>query len=57
MKVNAILVLHNDVHSNRLNPATYTILKMVAEKFAAAGDGGDVWKHVVLAYAKCILIS
>mmetsp|Transcript_9812 Transcript_9812/g.32200 ORF Transcript_9812/g.32200 Transcript_9812/m.32200 type:complete len:458 (-) Transcript_9812:399-1772(-) len=52
-KVNAILVLHNDVHSNRLNPATYTILKMVAEKFAAAGDGGDVWKHVILAYAKC----
>ena len=45
--IHAIVVIHNDVHSNRLNPATYTILKMVGEKFAAAGDGGAVWNHVV----------
>ena len=32
--IHAILVLHNDVHSNRLNPATYTVLKMIGEKFA-----------------------
>ena len=29
--VNTILVLHNDVLSNRLNPATYTILKAARE--------------------------
>ena len=34
--IHAILVLHNDVHSNRLNPATYTVLKMIGEKFAKA---------------------
>lgn len=34
--VHAILVLHNDVLSNRLNPATYQILKMVDEKFSKA---------------------
>jgi len=51
--INAILVIHNDVHSNRLNPATYTILKMIGEKFAAAGDGHSVWRHVIVAYSKC----
>jgi len=49
--VHAILVLHNDVVSNRLNPATYQILKMVDEKFANAG--GNVWKHVLVGYSKC----
>ena len=49
--VNTILVLHNDVISNRLNPATYQILKMVDEKFKKAG--GSVWKHVVIGYSKC----
>jgi hypothetical protein len=41
------------VHSNRLNPATYTILKMIGEKFAAAGDGHSVWRHVIVGYSKC----
>ena len=49
--IHTILVLHNDVISNRLNPATYQILKMVDEKFAKAGT--SVWKHVVLGYSKC----
>lgn len=49
--VHAILVLHNDVVSNRLNPATYQILKMVDEKFSKAG--GSVWNHVVIGYSKC----
>ena len=49
--VHAIVVLHNDVHSNRLNPATYTILKMIGEKFAKAEK--SVWKHVVVCYSKC----
>ena len=49
--VHAILVLHNDVVSNRLNPATYQILKMVDEKFSKAGT--SVWGHVVVGYSKC----
>jgi len=49
--VHAIVVLHNDVHSNRLNPATYTILKMIGEKFAKAEK--SVWNHVVICYSKC----
>ena len=49
--IHAILVLHNDVHSNRLNPATYTVLKMIGEKFAKAE--ASCWKHVVVAYSKC----
>ena len=36
-------VLHNDVHSNRLNPATYTILKMVGEKFLKSEV--SCWRH------------
>ena len=35
--IHAILVLHNDVLSNRLNPATYQVLKMIDEKFVKAG--------------------
>jgi len=49
--VHTILVLHNDVISNRLNPATYQILKMVDEKFKKANT--SVWEHVVVAYSKC----
>jgi len=37
--------------SNRLNPATQTVLKMVGEKFAKAES--SVWKNVVIAYSKC----
>mgnify|MGYP001310567116 CR=1 FL=1 len=44
-------VLHNDVHSNRLNPATYTILKMIGEKFAKSEV--SPWKHVIVGYSKC----
>jgi len=49
--IHAILVLHNDVHSNRLNPATYTVLKMIGEKFAKSEV--SCWKHVVVGYSKC----
>jgi len=51
--VHTLLVLHNDVIANRLNPATYQILKMVDEKFEKAGVNGSVWEHVVVAYSKC----
>ena len=55
--VNAILVLHNDVASNRLNPATYQILKMIDEKFKETTGADDepisVWDHVIVAYSKC----
>ncbi|KAL1508620.1 hypothetical protein AB1Y20_004717 [Prymnesium parvum] len=49
--IHALVVVHNDVTSNRLNPATQTILKMIAEKFAKADT--SVWKNVVIAYSKC----
>jgi len=49
--LHAILVLHNDVLSNRLNPATYQILKMVDEKFQKAG--ASVWEHVIVGFSKC----
>jgi len=49
--VHALLVVHNDVASNRLNPATYQLLKMVDEKFSKAGH--SVWEHVVIGYSKC----
>lgn len=49
--VHAILVIHNDVHANRLNPATYDILQMLDHKFAKANR--SVWSHVVVAYSKC----
>ncbi|KAH8044276.1 hypothetical protein JL720_17133 [Aureococcus anophagefferens] len=41
----------NDPYANRLNPATYTILKMLDEKFRDASS--SVWKHVVFAYSRC----
>lgn len=31
--LNLVLVVHNDVHSNRLNPATYELLKKVISFF------------------------
>jgi hypothetical protein len=49
--IHVLLILHNDPTSNRLNPATYTILKMIDAKFAETGE--EVWKHVVVAYSKC----
>jgi len=49
--VHMIVVVHNDVMSNRLNPATQTILKMIGEKFAKAES--SVWSNVVIAYSKC----
>lgn len=51
-KVHTILVLHDNIISNRLNPATYAILQMVDEKFGG-GDGNSVWDHVVVAYSQC----
>lgn len=64
-RVHAIVVVHNDVHSNRLNPATYELLRKVDEMFAThdtngsqtAGTDGrtttSVWEHVVVCYSKC----
>jgi len=51
--VHAILVLHNDVYSNRLNPATYQVLKLVDEKFKQASETSSVWNHVIIGYSKC----
>lgn len=46
--VDLLLVLHDNVASNRLNPATYTVLKLLDEKF-----GPTVWDSVVVAYSRC----
>ena len=46
--IHTILVLHDQVSSNRLNPATYAILQMIDEKF-----GAQVWDHVAVAYSQC----
>ena len=45
-----ILVLHSDPYANRLNPATFMILKMIHDKFADAD--GAVWRNVVFAYTR-----
>lgn len=50
-RVDLVLVIHNDPMSNRLNPATMTILKMVDEKFKKCSK--SVWDSVVMAYSKC----
>ena len=50
-EAHVLLVLHSDPYANRLNPATYTILKMLDEKFRDASS--SVWKHVVFAYSRC----
>ena len=50
--VHAILVLHNDVYSNRLNPITYELLVKVDEIFGAV-DGHSVWQNIIVAYSKC----
>jgi energy-coupling factor transporter ATP-binding protein EcfA2 len=49
--VNLILIMHNDVNSNRINPATLELLKKVGEMFQ--GSESSVWNHVALAYTKC----
>lgn len=46
--VNALVVLHNQASSNRLNPATYAILQMINEKF-----GPSIWRNVIVAYSQC----
>jgi predicted GTPase len=49
--VNAILVIHNDVKGNVLNPATLELLEKIDAKFKDAGV--DVWDHVMIGYSKC----
>eukprot|EP00928_Gymnodinium_smaydae_P023528 TRINITY_DN19385_c0_g1_i1.p1 TRINITY_DN19385_c0_g1~~TRINITY_DN19385_c0_g1_i1.p1 ORF type:complete len:418 (-),score=118.05 TRINITY_DN19385_c0_g1_i1:107-1198(-) len=49
--VNALLVVHNDVHSNRLNPATMEILQKIDQMFSKSDT--NVWDHVIMAYSKC----
>lgn len=49
--VHAIVVMHNDVLSNRLNPATYKILKMIDQKFAQSDQ--TVWNNTTIVYSKC----
>lgn len=51
--VHLVLILHDQIGSNRLNPATYTILKMLDEKFSAAAADGNIWNHVAVAYSRC----
>jgi len=52
--VNAILVIHNDIKGNRLNPATLELLEAVATRFQEDSES-DVWSHVVIGYSKCNL--
>lgn len=49
--IHTILVIHNDVWSNRINPVTYTILKMIESKFAQTDN--SIWNNVIVAYSKC----
>lgn len=49
--VNAILVIHNDVVGNRLNPATLELLRKLDAKFHEVGSA--VWDHVIIGYSKC----
>lgn len=50
-RVDGILVMHNDIHSNRLNSATYSVLKMLDEIFANSNK--SVWDNIIIAYSKC----
>merc|ERR1712061_680894 len=43
--VNAILVLHKDFESNRLDPATFELLNKVSTLFEHSGR--NVWDHVI----------
>lgn len=61
-RINCLLVLHNDVISNRLNSATFAMLQMIQEKFSNMGDCGvdagnavdkPIWDNVIIAYSKC----
>ena len=49
--LNTILVLHNDIQSNRLNPSSYTLLQKIDQMFE--NGEGNIWDHVVIAYSKC----
>jgi len=49
--IHTLLVIHNDVVSNKINPGTHEILRMVEKKFASCGT--SVWEHVVIGYSKC----
>ena len=47
--VNAILVIHNDVYSNRVNPMTYELLQKACAYACACVDGP--------VYIQCIAIT
>lgn len=49
--LNTILVIHNDVYSNRLNPVTYNLLQKIDQMFKESSI--NVWEHVIIAYSKC----
>ena len=51
--INTIVVIHNDIYSNRLNPATYEILEKINEMFEQCDE--NIWDRVVIVYSKCDL--
>jgi len=49
--IDLVLVVHNDIVSNRLNSATFTVLKMMIEKFSLAEQ--SIWNNLAVVYSKC----
>ncbi|MAA78327.1 MAG: hypothetical protein CL916_03635 [Deltaproteobacteria bacterium] len=47
--IDLIVILHDKIQSNRLNPATFELLKLINEKF----NNQPVWNNVVIAYSHC----
>lgn len=48
--VNSVLVLHKDFEANRLDPATFELLRKVSTLFQKSGM--NVWEHVILGYTR-----
>lgn len=49
--LNTIMVLHNDITSNRLNAATFTLLEKINQMFYKSDK--NIWEHVIIVYSKC----
>lgn len=49
--LNTIIILHNDIASNRLNSATSTLLVKLDQMFEKSDK--NIWDHVVIVYSKC----
>merc|ERR1712178_301680 len=49
--VNAIIILHKDIVSNRFDPAFVEVLSMLQTMFRQSGK--NFWDHVILCYTRC----